>query len=105
MEYRIFRYVRHSVRIPFFIRFVFAIFLIFISIFPIILPIFPWSIFIGIPILVIWLMLIVPWEKIKYVVKIRKWIIYLAKNFHRKETVWQKIRDIKLHIRDILAQK
>ncbi len=37
--------------------------------------------------------------------KIRKWIVYLSKNFHKKDTIWYKIRDIKNHIRDILNDK
>lgn len=105
MEYKIFRYTRHNIKIPFFIRFILAVFLIFLSIIPIILPIFPWSIFIWLFFLVIWLMLIVPWYKIKHVVKLRKSIFYLTTNFHRKDTISYKIRDIKMHIRDILDEK
>lgn len=105
MEYKIFRFTRHHIRIPYFIRFIFAVFIIFISIFPIVLPIFPGSIFVWLFFLVIWLMLIVPWHKIKHVIKLRRSILYLTKNFHRKDTIAYKIRDIKIHIRDILDER
>ncbi len=105
MEYKIFRYVRHHVKIPFFIRFIFACFFILISIIPILLPLFPWSLFLWLLILIIWLLLIVPWDKIKHVIKIRKSVFYLSKNFHRKDTIWYKIRDIKMHIKDILNER
>jgi hypothetical protein len=35
-------------------------------------------------------------------VKIRKGVIYLVKNFHRKRIIEHKIKDIKEHIREIL---
>lgn len=104
MEYKIFRYMRHNIRIPYFLRFILAIILILLSIIPIFLPL-PWSIFIWVFLLVIWLILIISWDKIKHVIKIRKWLIYLTKNFHRKDTIAYKIRDIKMHIRDILNEK
>ncbi len=105
MEYKIFRFTRHHIKIPYFIRFIFAVLLIFIAIFPIVLPIFPWSIFPGLVLLVIWLMLIVPGHKVKHVVKLRKSLYYLTTNFHRKDTIAYKIRDIKMHIRDILDER
>ncbi|MDD2871918.1 MAG: hypothetical protein PHS49_08065 [Candidatus Gracilibacteria bacterium] len=105
MEYKIFRYVRHHVKIPYFLRFIFACFLIFLSIIPIVLPLFPGSLFVGLVLLVLGLMLIVPGNKIRHVIKIRKGIVYLTQNFHRKDTIARKMRDIKVHIRDILDEK
>jgi hypothetical protein len=105
MEYTIFMYIRTYLNIPYFLRFILACFLIFISIIPIVLPIFPWSIFLWTFLLVLWLMLIVPWKKIKHVVKMRKWVFYLFRNFHKKDIVKYKVKDIKIHIRDILNEK
>lgn len=105
MEYKIFKFMRHKTVVPFFLRFIFWVFFIFISSIPIILPIFPWSIIPWVILLVIWILLIVPWHKIRYVVKIRKWILYLARNFHRKRVLKHKIKDIKFHILDILKNK
>jgi len=105
MEYKIFKILRHKLYIHFFIRFIFWVFFIFISSIPIILPIFPGSMFAWVILLVIWILLIVPWYKIKHVIKIRKWLLYLAKNFHRKNTIKYKIKDIKYHINNILKNK
>lgn len=105
MEYKIFKYMRHNFKIPFFIRLTLAIFLVLFSIIPILLPLFPWSLFIWIAIFVFWLMLVIPWKKIRTVIKIRKWILYFFKNFHKKDVVEYKIRDFKLHIKDILNDK
>ena len=105
MEYKIFRFIRHNVKIPLFIRFIFGVFFIFISSLPIVLPLFPWSLFAWVVILVFWILLIVPWSKIRHVVKIRKWIIYMIKNFHKKKTLDHKMKDISDHIKEILKDK
>lgn len=102
MEYKIFRFIRHQFKIPFFIRLIVWIFLILISSIPIILPIFPGSLIAWIFVFVVWFLLIVPWEKIKHVIKIRKGVIYLVKNFHRKRIIEHKIKDIREHIKEIL---
>lgn len=104
MEYKIFSYIRHKVKIPFFIRFILSAFLIFLSILPILLPLFPGSLFIGVIFLIIWILLIVPWWKIRYVIKIRKWIVYLFRNLHRKKIIDHKIKDFKEHIKEILKE-
>ncbi len=105
MEYKIFKFVRHHIQIPFFIRFIFGALFIFISSIPIILPLFPWSLFIWLVFLVIWILLIVPWKKIRHVIKIRKGIMYLTQNFYRKRILKHKVKDIKEHIKDILNEK
>ena len=45
------------------------------------------------------------WEKIRHVVKIRKWIVYLMKNLHRENVVDHKVKDIRNHIKIILQDK
>lgn len=105
MEYKIFRFLRNSFQIPLFIRFILASFLIFLSIIPILLPLFPGSFFLWIIILVVWILLIVPWNKIRYVIKLRKWIVYLVKNFHKENIVDQKMKDIRDHVKDILKDE
>ncbi len=102
MEYKIFQFLRTNIEIPFLIRFIFGIFFIITSIIPIILPIFPWSLFVWLIMLVLWILFIVPWKKIKYVIKIRKWITYWIKNYNKKRILNHKIRDIKFHIKKIL---
>lgn len=102
MEYQIFRYIRHHIKIPFFIRFILSSFLIFLSSIPIILPLFPGSLFVWMFIFVVWFLFIIPWSKIKYVIKLRKSIFYMMSNFHRKRIIEHKMKDIKEHVRDIL---
>ena len=105
MEYKIFHYMRNNSGTPFFIRLFFAVILILISIIPIFLPIFPGSLFPWIFILVLWLVRIVPSRKIKHVVKIRKSIIYLFTNFHKKHVIHHKIYDIKKQVNKIINDK
>lgn len=105
MEHKIFNYIRHWIQIPYFFRLVIWFFLISISGVPIILPIFPGSLFLGVFMLVVWLLFIIPWQKIKHVIKIRKGIFYLFQNIHRKRIVKHKMRDIKNHVIEILKEK
>lgn len=105
VEHKIFKIVRNKVNIPFWIRLFFWIVFILISLVPIILPIFPGSIFIGVFFIVLWFLLIVPWHKLRHVRKMRKWIIYLAKNIHKKRIIKHKIKDFKIHIQKILKEK
>ena len=48
-----------------------------------------------------WLLLLIPVEKIKNIRKIRKWFVYLFKNFHKKKVIKQKFFDIFNHSKDI----
>ncbi len=105
MEHRIFNYIRHWIQIPFFFRLIIWSFLISISGIPILLPIFPGSLFLWVFILVVWLLLIIPWQKIKHVIKIRKGIVYLAQNIHRKGIIKHKIKDIRNHVMEILKDR
>lgn len=107
MEYKIFKYLRddNSINIPVIFRIFFGILLIMISIVPILLPIFPGSLLFWVVILVIWLILIVPANKIKLVIKIRKGITYLFQNIHNKKIIRHKVYDIKNHIFEILDKK
>lgn len=104
MEYKILKSLRFALKFPLFIRLFFGIFFIVISVFPIVLPIFPGSLFVGMFMLVVWILLIVSPNKIKHVIKMRKSIIYLFMNLHNKHIIRHKINDIKIHIRDILRK-
>lgn len=104
MEYKIFKAFRHNVKIPYIIRLFFGILFIFLSSLPIVLPLFPGSLFCGIFMLVLGIILVVSAKKIKHVVKMRKSIIYLFKNMHKKNTIKHKIYDIKIHVMQILKK-
>jgi len=104
MEYKILRSLRFALKLPLIIRLFFGIFFIVISVFPIVLPIFPWSLFVGIFIFVVWVILVVSPSKIKHVIKMRKSIVYLFLNFHKKHIIRHKINDIRTHVRDILKK-
>lgn len=103
MEYNIFKIIRSKIKIPYFLRVFFWFLLIFLALFPLVL--FPGLLFLGIFMLIVGILLIVPWKKIRHVVKIRKWIIYLFKNIHKKRIIRQKIKDIRDHIMDIIRER
>lgn len=105
MEYKILKSLRFALKLPFIIRLFFGILFIVISVFPIVLPIFPWSLFVGIFILIVWVILVVSPSKIKHVIKMRKSIIYLFMNLHNKHIIRHKINDIRIHIKDILKNE
>ncbi len=102
MEYRIFHLVRHKIRVPFFIRIIFATILFILSIPQILLPIFPGSLITGVFMFSISLLLCVPWKRVRYIIKFRKWIIYMFKNIRNKIIIKHKMRDFSSHIKKIL---
>lgn len=105
MEYKILKSLRFALKLPFIIRLFFGILFIVISIIPILLPLFPWSLLVGIFLLIVWVILVVSPSKIKHVIKMRKSIIYLFMNLHNKHIIRHKINDIRIHIRDILKNE
>lgn len=102
MEYKILKSLRFALKLPFIIRLFFGILFIVISTIPIILPLFPGSLLVGIFILVVWVILVVSPSKIKHVIKMRKSIIYLFMNLHNKHIIRHKMNDIRKHVKDIL---
>jgi len=105
MEYRILKSLRFALKLPFIIRLFFGIFFIVISTIPIVLPLFPWSLFVWVFILIVWLILVVSPSKIKHIIKMRKSIVYLFMNLHNKHIIRHKINDIRIHIRAILKNE
>lgn len=105
MEYKIFKFLRTYVKIPYIIRIILAFILIFLSLFPIILPLFPGSLFLWIFMLVLWVAFIISANKLKYLVKIRKWTVYLAKNFTKSWIISKKFNNMKKHIKKIINYK
>lgn len=51
------------------------------------------------------LLFIISGSKIRYVMKLRKGIIYLFTNFRKKNIVKQKMYDFRTHVRHILREK
>ena len=105
MEYKIHKKIRNYFNVHIYIRFFLWLILGIIAIIPILLPIFPWSLFIGVFILIVWVLLVVPWKKVRHVIKLRKWLIYMFKNIHKKRIIKHKIYDISSHIKEILNEK
>ncbi len=105
MEYKIYKILRKDLKIPYLIRLFFAIFFIFISLFPIILPLFPGSIFLGIFFLVVWVIFLISAEDLKKFIKIRKSILFMFLNITKKNILKQKTKDIKRDIKHILKRK
>lgn len=96
MEYSIFHNLRNKFRIPYIIRFILAVISLLIGILWIILPVIPWLVF-----FVLWILFLIPWEKIRHLIKIRKWIIYMIKNRFERRIIRYKVLDIIKHSKDI----
>jgi hypothetical protein len=105
MEYKIHKKIRHYFNVHIYIRFCLGLILAILSLIPIILPIFPGSLFLGVFILIVWILLVVPAKKVKHVIKLRKGIIYMFKNIHRRRVIKHKMNDISSHIKQILNEK
>ncbi|MDD2907523.1 MAG: hypothetical protein PHH98_02675 [Candidatus Gracilibacteria bacterium] len=105
MEYKILKSLRFAQKLPFVIRLFFGVFFIVVSLVPIILPLFPGSLLVGIFILVVGVLLVVSPNKIRHVIKMRKSIIYLFMNLNNRRIIKHKINDIRIHVRDILREE
>jgi hypothetical protein len=51
------------------------------------------------------LLFVISGSKIRYVMKLRKGIVYLFTNFRKKNIVKQKMYDFRTHVRHILREK
>lgn len=105
MEYKIHTKIRNYFNVHIYIRAFFGLILAILSLIPIILPIFPFSLFVWVFMLNVWILLVVPGNKVKHVIKLRKGIIYMFKNIHRKHVIKQKMNDISFHIKEILNEE
>jgi hypothetical protein len=105
MEYQIYNYIQQRLQFPLWLRILIAIILVPISLIPIILPIFPGSSVVGVVLLVIAILFFVSGHKVRYVMKVRKGIVYMMKNLHRKRILRQKMKDISSHIKEILDER
>lgn len=105
MEYKIYNLIRNRYKIPLFIRLIFSFFLGLLSVIPIFLPIFPWSLFVWVFMMVLSVILLIPADKIKHLIKIRKWIFYFFKNLRKDSIVKHKMKDISIHVKAILDKR
>ena len=103
MEHKIFNKLR-KYKIPLFLRVLIFIALLLIGIISILLPL-PGSAPVWIFVIVIWVIFIISAKNIKFVKKIRKWLIFFMKNIVDKKIRSHKIKDIKKHIKQILNSK
>jgi len=97
MEYQIFHKIRNWTKIPYFLRFLLAILLIIIWFLASFIPIIPWIIFV-----VSWIILLLPANKLKHLIKIRKWLVYMIQNIREKRMVKHKVLDIIIHSKDLV---
>lgn len=104
MEYRVYKKIRHYLKIHIFVRYFIGAILVLLALIPIIIP-FPWSAIIGILMIVLALLTVVPGKKVRHVIKIRKGFLYLMKNLNSKVIIRHKMRDFSLHIKEILDDK
>ncbi len=103
MEHKIFNSLR-KYKIPLFFRIIFFIILFLIWTTLILLPL-PASAPIWIFVIIIWVIFVISAKNIKFVKKIRKWLIFFMKNIIDKKIRDHKIKDIKKHIKQILNNK
>lgn len=97
MEYKIFDKFRNKIKIPIFFRIGMAILCILIWILGTFIPVIPWAIF-----FIIWALLLIPAHKVKHLVKIRKWLVYMFQNIHERRIVRHKVMDIIIHSKDLV---
>jgi len=100
LEYKILKKI-NKITLPYFLKVIIFYFLLILAIPQILLPIFPWSFFVWLIMFLIWIILISPIEKIKHIIKIRKWLTYLVKNIFNKQIWRYKIKDFKKHYKKI----
>ena len=103
MEHKLYKNIRR-IKLPFLIRLTLGFFLIISWIISIILPL-PLSVPTWIILIVIWIIFVIEARDIKELIKIRKGIFYLSKNFKNKQIRKHKIKDIKKHTRLIIKKK
>ncbi|PZM86817.1 hypothetical protein DLH72_00030 [Candidatus Gracilibacteria bacterium] len=104
LEYRAYNLLRRKIKIPLFFRWIFSFIFLFIGISFIILPVFPGSLFVGVFLFVVGFILIVRSDRLRYLIKLRRSIVYMFSNIFKKETRAQKVRDIKKHLREIFKK-
>lgn len=105
MEYKIFKYLREHFKIPYIVRFFISIFIFPFAFLFIVLPVFPLSLVVWLFLLAVCLILLVPWEKLRHVVKIRKSTFYLFKNITNKHIIKHKFYDLITHFKSILRER
>nr|MDD3719997.1 hypothetical protein [Candidatus Gracilibacteria bacterium] len=98
MEYKIFHNLRNKVRIPYLVRFFLAILAVLIGIIGIFIPIIP-----GIIFFIAGIVLLIPADKIRHLVKIRKGLFYMLQNLHERRVIRHKVLDIIIHSKDLIG--
>lgn len=104
MEYKVYKKISNYLRVHIIIRCFLGSVLAVVALVPLLLP-FPGSFPVWVLMLILALLTVVPGKKIRHVIKIRKWFMYLVKNFHRKTIIRHKMRDFSSHIKEILNDK
>lgn len=101
MDQKFLQLLQHRAKLPKIIRYILGGIYIFASLFPIILPLFPGSIFPGIMIFLFGVGYMVSTKNLKNIIKIKKALFYMAKNISNKHILKQKYKDLKKIFRDI----
>lgn len=90
MEYKIAKFFE-KIRLPYVLRIFLWSIMLLLALIIAILPILPWALFF----LVLGLLFFIQWNKIKYIIKLRKSFIYTIKNIRKKNILRMKFRDMK----------
>ena len=90
MEYKIAKFFER-IRLPYVLRIFLWSIMLLLALIIAILPILPWALFF----LVLGLLFFIQWNKIKYIIKLRKSFVYTIKNITKKNILRMKFRDMK----------
>lgn len=104
MEYKVYKFLKY-LNIPLFLRVIISVILLLLALIQIILPVYPWSWIAWIFLIVISILFFIPWNKIRYVIKLRKSFIYMLKNIFNKKIIKHKFYDLISHIKMIFREK
>lgn len=104
MEYKVYKKISNYLKVHIVIRYILGWCIAILAIIPLVIP-FPGSAIIWILMIVLALLTVVPGNKIRHVIKLRKWFMYLVKNLHSKVIIKHKMRDFSSHIKEILNDK
>jgi len=104
MEYKVYKKISNYLKVHIVIRYILGWCIAILAIIPLVVP-FPGSAIIWILMIVLALLTVVPGNKIRHVIKLRKWFMYLVKNLHSKVIIKHKMRDFSSHIKEILNDK
>lgn len=101
MEYKIVKFLE-KIKLPYLLRCILGFFALLIALIIFVVPATPWSWLF----LIAWVLLFLPANRVRFIIKIRKSFVYMFKNYKEKNILKRKMKDIKkITIRMLNEQK